>query len=235
MWDWSLEPTAALYAAQNALQPLHPQFDYLKNTVSVVNDYYRSFKDYKVTAEVFDLNSKCILRQDAKVDLPEDGVVNDVLKLQFPDSILDIVFIKLRLFDEKGVQVGDAFYWRSNDKYEGKKTMTGPTTSGFRSISQLKPAELKVKYDNHVDGKNHIVELELKNSSKMLAFFTQIQWLDEAGKPIRPSYYTDNFFTLLPGESKKVGIETNLKDMPEGACQIVIKGINQKEQRFTIK
>ena len=28
--DWSLEPTAALYAAQNACEPLHPQFDYLK-------------------------------------------------------------------------------------------------------------------------------------------------------------------------------------------------------------
>ncbi len=58
MWDWSLEPTAALYAAQNACEPLHPQFDYLKNTVSVVNDYYTSFNNYKVTAEVYDLNMK---------------------------------------------------------------------------------------------------------------------------------------------------------------------------------
>lgn len=69
----------------------------------------------------------------------------------------------------------------------------------------------------------------------MLAFFTQIQWLDSVGKPIRPSFYSDNFFTLLPGESKKVSIETFVKDMPEGACQLVIKGINQKEQRFVIK
>ena len=53
MWDWSLEPTAALYAAANACEPLHPQFDYLKNTVSVVNDYYKSFKGYKDIAEVW--------------------------------------------------------------------------------------------------------------------------------------------------------------------------------------
>lgn len=235
MWDWSLEPTAALYASQNALQPLHPQFDYLKNTVSVINDYYRSFKDYKVIAEIYDLNSKCILRQEAKVDLPEDGVVNDVLRLEFPDATHDVTFIKLRLLDEKGTQVGDAFYWRSNDKYEGRKTLTGPTTSGFQSISQLKPAELKVKFDVLQNEKSHCVSLELKNSSKMLAFFTQIQWLDSVGKPIRPSFYSDNFFTLLPGESKKVSIETFVKDMPEGACQLVIKGINQKEQRFVIK
>lgn len=58
MWDYSLEPTASLYHTQNALEPLHAQFDYLKNTVSVYNDYYQAFKDYKVTAEVYDLNSK---------------------------------------------------------------------------------------------------------------------------------------------------------------------------------
>ena len=68
----------------------------------------------------------------------------------------------------------------------------------------------------------------------MLAFSTQIQWLDDAGKPIRPSYYTDNFFTLLPGESKIVTIETNMQHMPEKDCQLIIKGINQKEQRFRI-
>lgn len=235
MWDWSLEPTAALYASQNALQPLHPQFDHLKNTVSVVNDYYKSFKNYKVTAEVYDLNSKLFFKKEAIINLPEDGVANDVLKLQFPDRTSEVSFVKLRLFDEMKNQVGDAFYWRSNDKYEGKKTLTGPTTSGFQAISKLKPSVVKVKYSNRKDVKNHFVELELKNTTKMLAFFTQIQWLDEAGKPIRPSYYTDNFFSLLPGESKNVIIETNLKNMPANACQLVVKGINQKEQRFIIK
>ena len=48
MWDWSLEPTASLYHTANALEPLHVQFDYLKNTVSVINDYYKSFSNYTV-------------------------------------------------------------------------------------------------------------------------------------------------------------------------------------------
>ena len=38
MWDWSSEPTASLYHTANSLEPLHAQFEYLKNTVSVVND-----------------------------------------------------------------------------------------------------------------------------------------------------------------------------------------------------
>jgi len=235
MWDWSLEPTAALYASQNALQPLHPQYDYLKNTVSVVNDYYRSFKNYKVIAEVYNLDSKCISKQEAVIDLPEDGVANDVLNLQFPDNTSEVFFIKLHLYDETGNLAGDAFYWRSNDKYEGRKTLTGPTTSGFQAISNMKPSTINVKFETRKTDVNHYVDLELNNSSKMLAFFTQIQWLDNSGKPIRPSYYSDNFFSLLPGESKKITIETNLNNMPAEACVLVVKGINQKEQRFTIK
>lgn len=235
MWDWSLEPTAALYASQNALQPLHPQYDYLKNTVSVVNDYYRSFKNYKVKAEVYDLNSKVVWRAEAKLDIPEDGVVNDILKIEFPENISEVCFISLQLHDEKGNTVGDAFYWRSDDKYEGKKTLTGPTTSGFEAISKLKPSKVNVKFKTRKDAKNHYVDIELKNNSKMLAFFTQIQWLDKHGKPVRPSFYTDNFLSLLPGTNKKITIETDLKNMPEEACQLVIKGINQKEQRFIIK
>lgn len=234
MWDWSLEPTAALYASQNALEPLHPQFDYLKNTVSVVNDYYKSFSNYKITAELFDINSKRILYREAKTDIPEDGVVNDMFKIEFPDEKEEITFLKLRLFDNKNHQVGSAFYWRSNDKYDGKLTLTGPATSGFEGINKLKQTQLKVKYTVNRDSKNHFITIELKNTTKMLAFFTQVQLLDKQGKPVRPSYYTDNFFSLLPGESKTVIIETNLNNFPEKESTLVVKGINQKEKRFII-
>lgn len=51
--------------------------------------------------------------------------------------------IKLRLNDEKGNEVANNFYWRSNDKYEGSKTLTGPATSGFESLSELPAVKLK--------------------------------------------------------------------------------------------
>ena len=91
----------------------------MKNTVSVYNDYYQAFKDYKVTAEVYDLNSKKVWGKSQKIDIPEDGVVNDIFTIDFPQNITQVHFIKLRLFDTKGKEVANTFYWRSNDKYEG--------------------------------------------------------------------------------------------------------------------
>ena len=235
MWDWSLEPTAALYTAANACEPLHPQFDYLKNTVSVVNDYYRKFSGYKVTAQVWDIRSRKVWEKSSTIDIPEDGVVNDVFMVEFPENISQVHFIKLYLRDSEGKTVGSSFYWRSSDRYEGKHTMTGPTTSGFESLSDLGEAKVTMKYTTRIQDGKHFIDIILRNSRTAIAFFTQLKWLDSKGRPVRPSFYTDNFMCLMPSETRSISIETDMKNIPSGDCQLVLTGFNQKESRHIIK
>ena len=208
MWDWSLEPMASLYAAANALEPLHVQFDYLKNTVSVVNDYLQPFSGLKVRAAVYDFGSRKVWEKTASVDVPEDGVANDVFAIDFPASISQVHFIKLWLTDASGKVLSQNFYWRSRDAYEGKTTLTGPCTSGFRDISSMKATSLRTTAALRRENGRHFVDLTVSNRGSRIAFFTQIQLLDSAGSPVRPSFYSDNFFSLLPGEKKTVTIET---------------------------
>lgn len=234
MWDWSLEPTAALYTAANACEPLHPQFDYLKNTVSVVNDYYRSFAGYKVVAEVWDIDSRKVWSRSAMVDIPEDGVVNDVFKVEFPAGLSPVHFIKLRLLDAEGKQAGSSFYWRSDNEYKGKKTLTGPTTAGFEPLADLARAKVSMKYRTRVEDGRHFIDIEMKNSRQAIAFFAQLQWLDAEGKPVRPSFYTDNFFSMLPGEVRKVTIETAAENLPAGEYTLVLKGFNMNRSTYKI-
>lgn len=233
MWDYSLEPTASLYHTQNALEPLHAQFDYLKNTVSVCNDYLSSFSKYKVTAQVYDINSKKVYEKTQTTDIPADGVVNDLFKIEFPAGISQVHFIKLRLYNNKGKEIASTFYWRSSDKYEGPKTLTGPTTSGFESLSGLKKTQVKTTYKTRQEQGRHYIDAEIKNNTSTLAFFTQLQLLDPEGKPVRPSFYTDNFFSLLPGESKKITIETSSANFPSQAT-FVVKGWNVQTSKFSI-
>lgn len=234
MWDWSLEPTAALYAAQNACEPLHPQFDFLKNTVSVVNDYYRSFTNYKVLADVYDLNGKKVFSKEMTLNLPEDGVAKDLFTIDFPPTITSVHFIKLRLLDDKGTEVGNNFYWRSNSHYEGRKTLTGPTTSGFQDLSKLKQTKLEMSYREHKEEERYFIDIEVKNTSHTIAFFTQLQLLDENDKPIRPSFYSDNFFSLLPGERKAIRIETNARKLVANS-KLILKGWNVKKEIYNLR
>jgi mannosylglycoprotein endo-beta-mannosidase len=232
MYDWSLEPTAALYYSRDGLEPLHPQFDYLKNTVSVYNDYRRPFNGYTVVAEVYDLAGKMVWNRNKRVDIPSDGLVKDALTVDFPPEISSVHFIKLRLLDGRGAEVADSFYWRSSDKYQGAWTMTGPAVSGFEAINQLPKVSLVTTAKLR---KNNELEVLLENPSSSLSFFTQLKVQHPDGTSAGPAFYSDNFINLLPGESRKVTIRlmTNLT----GRIKLVTDGFNAlpRVHEFTLK
>jgi hypothetical protein len=234
MWDWSLEPTAALYFTQDALEPLHVQFEYLSNTVTVVNDTYRAFKGYTVSADVYDFNLKKVASRQAKVDLPEDGLAHKVFAIEFPADITPVHFIKLTLTDDTGAFVSDTFYWRSTSVYAGRKTVTGPCTAGFEELAKLPAATLHVSQKVLSKGASTFIEVTVGNAGASLAFMTQLQLLDKAGKPVRPSFYTDNFFSLLPGERRTVTVETESANLATGAG-VVVKGWNVAPQRLAVR
>jgi hypothetical protein len=234
MYDHSLEPTAALYYSQNGLAPLHPQFDYLKNTVSVYNDYRISFKDYNVSATVYDLNSKPVLTESSKIDIPADGVVKDALKIIFPTDITQVHFIMIRLSDSKGKLVGDAFYWRSKDEYKGAWSLTGPAVSGFEELNKLAKGKLQVETVQKESKESKRVEVKITNPGNSIAFFNQLKLQDKRGKQIRPAFYSDNFFSLLPNESKKVIVEIPEDSFSGNQVNIVLDGWNIAKARYQV-
>ncbi len=229
MYDHSLEPTASLYHTQNALEPLHPQFNYQKNTVSVVNSRYEPAKNLKVVAEVYSLDSRLVWRQEATVDVAADGVANDVLAIDFPKDLTQVHFIKLRLLNAKGQQVGDNFYWRSKDKYEGRTTLTGPCASGFESLADMPQAKVVTKVRK---SKDKTVEVEVKNTGKNIAFFLQLQLKDKQGKNIKPCFMTDNFFTLMPGEKRIVSMDASAASSTSDTY--ILKGWNIATRQLQI-
>lgn len=222
MYDWSLEPTAALYYSQNGLQPLHAQYDYLKNTVSVYNDYRKAFPGYKVIATIYNLQSTIVAAKEQKVDIPADGTVKDAITLSFPDNITPVHFIKLQLQDASGKEVSSSFYWRSTDAYKGKWTISGPSTGGFQQINDLPKTNLRTS----AKLSGNVLEVTVANTAKSLAFFTQLKLQDAQGQSIRPSFYSDNFFSLLPGETKTLTIRFPKEDVPGKVLRLVTDGFN---------
>ena len=166
----------------------------------------------------------------------EPFVLEDILDIlkELKENISQVHFIKLILKDEKGKDVSSNFYWRSNDKYEGSKTLTGPAASGFEDLSKLKQAKVKLTYKVREDDNNYFVDITLRNTSGQIAFFNQLQFLNSKMSPIRPSFYTDNFFSLMPGEKKTVTIETAKGKLKDGAV-LALKGWNINKQEYKLK
>ena len=210
MWDWMLEPTASLYHTMHALEPVHVQYDYLTNTVSVANDYLQEQKGLTVIAQVYNMNSKRLLTLQDITDVPSDGVANDVLKIDFPENISPVHFIALQVKDAKGNVVSKNFYWRSTNKYEGKNTITGPCTAGFEPLGNMAAAKPTVRVKALADQDNmHQWQVVIRNSSNKIAFFCQLLLTDENGNAVHRTHYSDNFITLLPGEQETILVRTS--------------------------
>lgn len=61
-----------------------------------------------------------------------------------------------------------------------------------------------------------------------------MQLLDYRMSPIRPSFYSDNFFSLIPGERKTVTIETGEEKLGEETV-LVLKGWNTDAKKYKLK
>ncbi|MDE6078261.1 MAG: glycoside hydrolase family 2, partial [Muribaculaceae bacterium] len=155
-WDYYLEPTASLYHTANALEPLHIQYDYLTNTVSVVNDRLEPVENLTATATLYDLNSKVVDRQSVKTNVPADGVAEDIITIKIPAGITPVHFISLALTDAKGKELSKNFYWRSDNQFEGPWTLTGPTTAGFQPLRDMPAGKVKGSKKKLGDGKYQV-------------------------------------------------------------------------------
>ena len=207
-WDYNLNQEAAFFAQRNALEPLHAQFEYLSNRVAVVSDVVVD-KQLSVKAEVYDFNSRKVWERIHEIYVPAERCVF-AFRIPFDDADSDLFslapqlisrphFIKLRLYEE-GHEIASTFYWRSNSVYSEsrREEAVGPCAGGFEELISLPRTTIKVdrKASNFV----------VTNSGDKLAFFVRIK-VEENGRLVVPIHYSDNYFSLFPGESIEVSIE----------------------------
>lgn len=214
MWDWYLIPTASLYHTMHALEPVHVQYDYLKNTVSVYNDALSGLSNLTVVARLYDLSSKKLATWTVHgVNVVGDGVACDVMRIAIPDKITPVHFIALELRDAKGKVLSKNFYWRSTAKYvEG--TLTGPCASGFESLASMPKASVKATLAKRSGDGVLYFDVTLRNGGSKIAFFNEVLLLGDDGLPVPYTFTSDNYFSLLPGESQTVTLEIAREDAP---------------------
>ncbi len=161
-------------------------------------------------------------------------LVNNALKLDFPGDISQVHFIRLWLRDENGKVVADAFYWRSRDKYSGAWTMTGPAVSGFQEMADLPRVQPGVRINHKIENERIIVNVGVDNPSGSIVFFNRLSLKDGHGALIAPIFFSDNFFSLLPGETKEIEISFAPEDYSGGPVILSVKGMNTEVQNFTV-
>ncbi|OJV42854.1 MAG: hypothetical protein BGO29_06715 [Bacteroidales bacterium 36-12] len=110
--------------------------------------------------------------------------------------LTDVNFIRLELTDSNGKLISDNFYWRNMKNYD------------YKALNSLPLANVSVTQNvTKVNGK-YKISCVVKNNSNTVAFGNRLKVVNSiTEKRILPIYMNDNYFTLMPNESKDIEIE----------------------------
>ena len=237
--DWYLNVGGAYYGAKKACEPLHVQYSYDDQSVYVVNSFYRDFTDLKVTAKVFNFNLDEVYSKENVVSVASDWKT-EAFKIDFPNNLSKTYFVSLKLFDNSGKEVSNNFYWLSTvpdvqGSKEGKRTDSGwwvlkanpKSYADFKSLNDLPKVKVDVNYNVEKSGDESIVRVKLKDTGSHLAFQVRMALTKgKEGDEISPTFWEDNYISLLPGESRNISARYYNDDLENSNMYLKIGGWN---------
>ncbi len=210
LYDYYLRPGGGYFGTQKANEPLHVQYSYDDQSIAVVNSFYKSFGGYKVTAKVYNADLTEKFSKIASLNIEPDSAVR-VFTLPHIDDLSRVYFVKLSLQDGAGKSVSSNFYWLSTQpdvsdwaKGNGRYTPIA-TYADMKGLEALPEAKVTLVSRSEQKGPDEIEHVTVTNPSAHLAFFIHLTLgKGKDGEDIRPIYWDDNYFELMPGEKREI-------------------------------
>ncbi len=207
-YDYFFEPTAAYFGCKKASEPLHVQYNALTKNVEVINMSGRDRQKLEVVAQIFNLNGKMVWEKKATTASKEDSTL-EIMPVEVPADITDVYFIRLKLTDGDKL-VSENFYW------EGKEN------GNYQAIRKLGTPDLDVK-SSFQKGESCKGTVTVTNKSDFPALVLRVKLTDAKGELILPVIYSDNYFSLMPGESKEITLECSAFDLAGREPKVVVE------------
>lgn len=217
-YDYYLEPTAAYFGARKANEPLHIQWNPVSNAVEVVNYHAGDVRGLAAHARILGLKGEMLREFTASLDSKEDSVSTPIT-LEMPRNLPPVYFLSLEL-RQNGSLLSSNLYMRS---------ASGEDYTALRQLPQVK-LEVSTKA-NRRNGR-WLLETQLRNPSDTPAVMIRLAAVrSRSGDRILPALYSDNYFTLMPGESVVVTTEVDEADCRGEEPAIRIDGFNVASAR----
>jgi exo-1,4-beta-D-glucosaminidase len=165
-----------------------------------------------VTADirVYDIESRLLLAAHFPVEM-QNGAAQRVFRLPRLEHVTTTYFLSLRLLEQDGPELANNFYWLSTTPdvldYDAKVTLWEYYTpskqyADLTLLNSLPPAEVDVSHRFETIGQEGRITVELANRSDRIAFGIELLLADDAGEPVVPVFWQDNYVSLLPHETK---------------------------------
>ena len=215
LYHYDLEPNAALYAAKKAAETVHVQFNEENRGIEVVNNRPEELDDLDVKLTVYRFDGTVDSHEAYAVARLPGSTTVKAAEIEVNTRITPLYFIKLDLTDAKGNLLSTNFYWQhvAQDQLDG--------------LENLPTVTLNADATAHADGDTTLITVTLHNDSQHVALLSHLQLHQkQSGRRVLPVFYSDNYISLVPGESSTITIEAATKDMQRDEPLIEVDGYN---------
>jgi exo-1,4-beta-D-glucosaminidase len=233
LYDYYLVPAGGYFGTKKAMEPVHVQYSYDDNSVAIVNSTYEALQGVKVTAKVYNLDATEKASREGALDIAPDSSTR-AFEVPSASGLSTTYFLRLQLHDSAGKPLSDNFYWLSvkpdtlNWKAR-KDTVYTPQAefgdlTGLNSLPQVK---LEVQSAAKQESDSQTVHVTVRNPSSALAFMVHLRVTKGlGGDDLTPIFWDDNYFSLLPGESREVNARYTSASLGGKDAILQIDGFN---------
>jgi len=215
LYHYDLEPNSSLFAVRSAGEMVHIQFNEADGELQVINNLPQPLTDAVARVSIYLLDGTLASQYDTKVTAEPSSVTN-LGEVKFPPRISSTHFLKLELRDAKGELISSNFYWRGEPGYPDLLT----------DLNELPKVTLEAKVERSISGGKQMVTVTLHNPTNSVALMAHLQLRDSSGERVLPVYYSDNYVSLVPNESKTITIEAAQQDSMDKGATVVVDGWN---------
>ncbi len=217
-YDYYYEPTGAYWGVKKGSEPIHILYRADNDNVEVANNTLGTLNDCIATIGVYDMNGQLKSSKTIPVSMGTNQLKH-LCQLSFPEDISKVHFISLKLANAQGTNISDNFYWRSKNYQD------------YNDLAKMKKAKISASYSADLTGCIGKKKVVIKNVGDQVAFMIRLKVLDtETGERVLPIHYSDNYFSLVPGESKEILINYPLAE--DKNAEIYVEGWNIKRVRI---
>lgn len=232
-YDYYMEENGAFFGCKSANEVVHVQYNYATGEIQVINNSLIDYNNAQITAEIYNLDGSLVYTETQSVNAARSTATDSFnlftggANLKNNSSLSDVYFIRLKLVDSDGNLLSENNYWR------------GKQDQDYTALKDLGEASYSASASKEDDGESTVITLTIKNESSNVAFATRVKAIrDNAAQGedsrILPTFYSDNYITLMPGESKTITIEYDNEYLYGGNPQISLEGFNTAEYLVSI-
>jgi beta-mannosidase len=216
LYHHDLEPNSALFAVKKAAEPIHIQLNEANGEVQVINNLAVPLEKASAHLSIYNLDGSVAYQHDFDVSAAA-SVATSLGVVDWPTGLSAVHFVKLELRGAGGKVVSENLYWRALPEHQ----------DDLKALGELSTVTLDSKVVRRDAGGKSFFDVTLHNPGTQIALMTHVQLRrKDSSERVLPVYYSDNYVSLVPNESRTITIEAATSELKGEVGLVLVDGWN---------